>query len=393
MRTEKQLLESFQYIDNKITRITPYLKNIQTVSQFSFGTWNSRQHMILAIEAGTETGFGESIIATNQPEIDVHIYHSQLAEIVGCGVFAAIERVRAQRGRWPEKLTELLEMALLDLAGKCAQTATIKLLALPYRQPVYGVSVILSRQPEEVRQKAQAAKANGRTRFLKLKLFGEEDLDLELIRTARQVCPREECYLIGDVNGGYRELEQEVSLEEIAASLNRLYAAGLDACEDPAYISNQDWVRLQERCTGLCLIPDYPLRPAREAVHTLLPGMGGIYNIHPAVMGSLLDAVLLAEKIQDIGAKVMIGDDSLVGPAATVWQQLAMGLGAVWVEAIEKEKDSDFYYRAVRDLATDSRCFPIAYSEKPGFGIDIKESILKEETDYDSITGFKPKTD
>ena len=51
MRTEKQLLEPFQRIDNKITRITPYLKNIQTVSQFSFGTWNSRQHMILAIEA------------------------------------------------------------------------------------------------------------------------------------------------------------------------------------------------------------------------------------------------------------------------------------------------------------------------------------------------------
>ena len=393
MRTETQLLEPFRQIDNKITRITPYLRNVKTVSQFSFGTWNSRQHMILAIAAGEKTGFGESIISTNQPEMDVHIYQSQMAELIGCGVFAAIEQVREQRGKWQEKLTELLEMALLDLAGKCVQMPTITLLGLPERQPVYGVSVILSRNPEEVRQKALAAKAKGRTRFLKLKLFGEEELDRALIRTARQVCPAEECYLIGDVNGGYREHHQEVSLEQIAESLNRLYEAGLDACEDPAYISNSEWVKLQERCRGLCLIPDYPLRPAREALHTLLPGMGGIYNIHPAVMGSLIDAVLLAEKVQEVGAKVMIGDDSLVGPAATVWQQLAIGLGAVWVEAVEKERDSDFYYRAVLELATESQRFPISYKEKAGFGIEINESILKEETDYDSIAGFEPNAD
>ena len=64
MRTETQLLEPFRQIDNKITRITPYLRNVKTVSQFSFGTWNSRQHMILAIAAGEKTGFGESIIFT-----------------------------------------------------------------------------------------------------------------------------------------------------------------------------------------------------------------------------------------------------------------------------------------------------------------------------------------
>ena len=89
----------------------------------------------------------------------------------------------------------------------------------------------------------------------------------------------------------------------------------------------------------------------------------------------------------------MIGDDSLVGPAATVWQQLAIGLGAVWVEAVEKERDSDFYYRAVLELATESQRFPISYKEKAGFGIEINESILKEETDYDSIAGFEPNAD
>ena len=70
-----------------------------------------------------------------------------------------------------------------------------------------------------------------------------------------------------------------------------------------------------------------------------------------------------------------------MGPSASIWQQLASGLGARWVEATEKRKESDFYYRCVRSLATDSRRNPISISWREGFGIDLDEELLSREAD------------
>ena len=53
--------------------------------------------------------------------------------------------------------------------------------------------------------------------------------------------------------------------------------------------------------------------------------MGRIYNIHPDSAGSIIDAVALAGRIRELGGGAMVGDDSLVGPSATIWQQLAVG--------------------------------------------------------------------
>lgn len=78
----------------------------------------------------------------------------------------------------------------------------------------------------------------------------------------------------------------------------------------------------------LTLIPDAPMRPARKGINTIAHGMGRIYNLYPSTMGSLTHMAKLANRIRAIGANVMIGDDNLVGPACTAWQQIAVGLGA-----------------------------------------------------------------
>ena len=64
-----------------------------------------------------------------------------------------------------------------------------------------------------------------------------------------------------------------------------------------------------------------------------------------------------------------------------VWQQLAYGLEARWVEATEKREESDFFYRCVRSLATDSRKNPILITLQDGFGIDIDQEKLEDEAD------------
>lgn len=100
-------------------------------------------------------------------------------------------------------------------------------------------------------------------------------------------------------------------------------------------------------CIGTTSIP-----PAWEGLDRIKSGMGGIYNIHPSRMGNIKNAVDLIHNIDSFGADIMIGDDSLVGPACTIWQQIAIGANAVWVEAIEKLEDSDDFLACVDDKAT-----------------------------------------
>lgn len=107
---------------------------------------------------------------------------------------------------------------------------------------------------------------------------------------------------------------QAFPFERIAGKRRSLYEAGLNTCEAPAFPEQQEWVRLQKECAPLEIIPDYPMRPSRRSIREICAGMGRIYNIHPDSAGSIVDAVVLAERIRELGAGLMIGDDSLAPP-------------------------------------------------------------------------------
>ena len=107
--------------------------------------------------------------------------------------------------------------------------------------------------------------------------------------------------------------------------------------------------------------------------------MGRIYNLHPSTMGSLTHTAKLAHKVKEIGAKVMIGDDSLVGPACSAWQQIAIGVDATWVDAIEKKEDSKTYLECLESTATkkeDNGYY--SFKPKPGFGLELDSDRLKK---------------
>lgn len=376
-----KIIAELAEIKDKISGIRLYLKHIHAMKHFSFGSWRNRQHIIVAIDAEGYTGYAECIMSVNRDDASLDGWTNEVACLTGLAVGAAVETVRTKQGTWPEQLVEMVEMALIDLSGKIRNVPSVSLLGLKDTHEVCGVHVILSDNLDEVTESAVWAKACGKSRFIKVKLFGNEELDISVIRAVRACCCAEETYLIGDVNCGYRTEQQKVPLAEIAEHLKKLHAAGLDACEDPAFLEQQEWVQLQKMTAPLELIPDYPMRPSRRSIREICTGMGTIYNIHPDSAGSIVDAVVLAQRIRDLGAGLMVGDDSLVGPSATIWQQLAAGLGAKWVEATEKRNESDFYYSSVRSLATDSNVNPICVQLKPGFGIDLDEEKLKNQVD------------
>lgn len=374
--TEERVFRELSKLNVNIEEAKLCLKSVEVNQHFSFGTWTSRQHLFLVLRAGNESGYGECVISVNNPEVSLDESNDNISMLKGLSIKEAFFLLRTKRGIFPENIVEMAEMAIIDLAGKCLKKSALDILGLKERKPVCGVYVILSDNPEDVANKTGFAIANKKSEFIKVKLFGDVELDKKIIKAVRDNSKNHDTFIIGDVNGGYKNKGEEKSLESIATCLKALREAGLDACEDPAYIDNEEWVELQRQVPDLPLIPDYPLRPSREAVNKILPGMGGIYNIHPDSSGSIIDAATLAKRIYEIGAKLMIGDDSLIGPAATVWQQIAIGLGAEWVEATEKEKESRFYYDAVKDIPTDSRSNPISVKPCYGFGIYLDEKKL-----------------
>jgi L-alanine-DL-glutamate epimerase-like enolase superfamily enzyme len=182
--------------------------------------------------------------------------------------------------------------------------------------------------------------------------------------------------VISDVNKGYKKWQ---SLDELKSILNRFKANGLNAIEDPANLKTQQWIELQKMVGDLTLIPDAPMRPAWKGLETITKGMGHIYNLHPSTMGSLTHTAQLANNVKEIGAKVMIGDDSLVGPACSAWQQIAIGVDATWVEAIEKKEGSELYLECLQSTATKKEANGYySFESRPGFGVQIDTNRLKK---------------
>lgn len=380
---KQEILKRLSIVPGTICSIRMYLKNIKAKKRFSNATWTSRQDIIAAVTSDMGVGFAECIASVNCPSENLEEFASPCKELLGTSLGEALQILRKNQNSWTEQLIEMMEMALIDLAGKTERVPANHLLGLDRLWPIYGVHVILSDKPSEVQESASWAKKNGKTAFVKVKLFGDGETDLAIIRAVREQCSSDSTFLIGDVNCGYHPhgsaIPEDQALPDIAGHLKKLHEAGLDACEDPADLSVNGWIKLKKQTGSLKLIPDEPLRCSRKSIGSIQKGMGDIYNIHPDSAGSIIDAIALAERIRQLGAGIMIGDDSLVGPAASIWQQIASGLHAEWVETTEKRVESDFYYRCVRKIATDSSRNPIQIHLQPGFGLDLDENCLRKE--------------
>ena len=360
-----------------IQKIVFYLFNVEDVRKFSFGTWNNRQHVFVAVKSDKNTGWGENIISVNNPDVSMDAWLSLAENLVGLSLSDGLTEIRNKRGIWDSHYVEMMEMAMYDLAGKEEKCPALSFFSLDEMHSVPGTFVILDNDVSKVSDQIRKAVYRDRAAIVKVKLFGDEELDEAIVNAVRKVAERESTYLIGDANTGYGREGKPVSLAEIASSLHILYDAGLDACEDPAFLPIRGWVELQNMVHPLSLVPDYILRPSCKAVDIIKKGMGDIYNIHPGAAGSIVDAVILARKIKELGAGLMVGDDSLIGPACTVWQQIAMAFDAKWVEAVEKEGDSDFFFSCVLNSNTDSRGPLVTYKHKEdGFGLILDEEEL-----------------
>ncbi|MCG8310775.1 MAG: hypothetical protein MI975_25525 [Cytophagales bacterium] len=363
--------------DQVIDKFELYRYDINIPRYFSFGTWLNRQHVFMKISSGPYYGWTEVGATKNNPELDLKEWSQFLIPFKNLTINEAISRLNSLQATGSDlswSNMEFLEIGLLDLSGRILNKPAIDILKLKERMPVPGLFCILDKDMETIRSKAKTSIDLNLSSFMKVKMFGDKEFDLKVLKTVKRIIGKE-ATIISDVNFGYKNLD---SPNDMVPILKEFHENGLYAIEDPTEMTTQQWKEMQHKVGDLILIPDVPMRPAWEAIKKSIEGMGRIYNIHPDCMGSLPYAAQLANKIKSIGARIMVGDASLTGPACTAWQQFAIGAGAVWVEAIEKFDDSENYLKCITDSATyrdDVGHF--AYKPKPGFGLELDTDMLK----------------
>ena len=367
-----------EYLNEKITKIELFRYDINIPRYFSWGTWHNRQHLFIKISAGDFYGWTETPASKNNPDFKPTAWVKYLEQFKGLTLGEAQKQLASEQilgSQRSLKMLESLDMGLLDLSGRIQNKSAVELLGLTGRNSVPGLYCILDKDEKKVREEAEKSIEQNLNHHLKFKMYGNEKVDLKLLKTIREVLG-EEAVVISDVNNGYKKWK---SLDELKGILERFRDNGLNAIEDPANLKTNQWIQLQKMVGDLTLIPDAPMRPAWKGLQTIKNGMGHIYNLHPSTMGSLKHTAQLAHKVKELDSKIMIGDDSLVGPACSAWQQIAIGLNATWVEAIEKKEDSKNYLECLQSKATkkDANGY-YSFKPKPGFGIELDTSRLEK---------------
>jgi L-alanine-DL-glutamate epimerase-like enolase superfamily enzyme len=378
----EQVTATLAPVTQTIESIEVFSVLVAAERRFSYGVYPNRWHLFIRFDAGGKSGWTELQLGPGAADTPVDKLASRLdwfGRLKGKTPGQALAFLHENRDKRRVADLEAAEIAVLDLAGRLLGRPAAEILTLADFAPVPGLYCILTDDPAQVEREARRSLEQNLRTHLKVKLYGDTPKDQAVIRTARRVMGPD-AFIVGDVNMGYRREPSDQPVDEIATAMQALREAGLTACEDPAAMTGAQWADVQRRALPLQLVPDGPLRPAWKGRETLDPAMGMVFNMHPHCMGSMIETIELGRAIKRSGRKLMVGDASLVGPACPAWQQVAAGLHADWVEAIEKPQENDVFQRCLTRnpvaRAADGR-FEVR-ERLPGFGVDLDLAKLRQ---------------
>ncbi len=258
------------------------------------GAQDTAKVVHVEVRHGGWSGFGEAAPSKRYGESarSARAWVKGARELLGDDPFALEEigrRLEARPG--PQAAKAAIDAALHDLCGKLLGVPVYRLLGLARGGPPTSWTLGLG-DPDETARKAE--RARGRFRRLKLKLGGQDGLDVERVRAVRAVS---DAPLQVDVNEYW-------SLEEALETLPQLAEIGVEYCEQPLPAGDPGGAELRRRSP----IPIY----VDEDCHTLadVAACGRIAHgvtVKLAKSGGLREAVRMVHAGRALGLGVMLG--------------------------------------------------------------------------------------
>ena len=105
----------------------------------------------MKISAGDYYGWSEIPASRNTPDVDLSPWMNYVKQFKGLSVLEAQKLLQSQQVKGSEKsfkFLELMDMGLLDLAGRLENKPAIELLGLNHREPVPGLYCILHKDED-----------------------------------------------------------------------------------------------------------------------------------------------------------------------------------------------------------------------------------------------------
>ncbi|MGH3033177.1 MAG: dipeptide epimerase [Gaiellaceae bacterium] len=272
------------------------LAPLRLAAPFTISRSTSVEEEVLWVELrhGDVLGFGEAQPQDHYGESieSASAFLDEAAGLLGDDPFAleAIGRALAELpGEQAAKAA--VDAALHDLCGKLTKQPVWRLLGLERAGPPTSWTIWLG-DPDDMARRAEGV--GDRFRRLKLKLGGQDGLDVQRVRAVRGVT---EVPLQVDVNEYW-------GFEEAVDAIEQLSRLGVEYVEQPLPAGHPEGARLKE----ISALPIY----VDEDVHTLqdvrevAERAHGI-NIKLAKSGGIREAVRMAHAARALGLGVMLG--------------------------------------------------------------------------------------
>jgi len=364
---------------------------VDSPMHFSQNPRENRQHMILRMKAGENEGWGEAVLTVNNPSVNFEssefkIVADYLKKFKGVSAQEGLNHLKTHDCEMALGISEMLNMALLDIVGKERGVAAVRLMGFNEISKVAGSFSICEDEPDKIGEKIVLAKRQNLTAHMKMRIFGDIALDEKLVATLRKAV-KPDTFIVVDATRTYTIKDADLQpLEEI---IKRLAQAGANAIEDLASVPEERLPEIRNlgKKYGVIIISDRYIRDSQKALKKNLKGSADLFNLHPGDMGNFYCVSALVTKIKSFGGEICIGENSLIGPGCTVYQQIAIAVGAQWVETTEKPHENSVFLNAIVEEST-YRLPDGAYAmlPMPGWGLTVdRAQLLKACTRHISL--------
>ena len=338
----------------------------------SSATWTSKEALLLRIEGGGITAWGECVAdpdpyyAYETTSTAYHIIKEFLLPIVEPGITLAGLNRSFCRVRGHDMAKATIENALIDLIAKREGVPLHELLGYPRKPIPSGISIGIKDTAAELIDAVGEAVVAG---YHRVKMKIKRGCDIERVRAVRERFP--DLALMVDANGDY-------SLDD-ADHLRQLDAFRLTMIEQPLSYSDiyEHSILQRSLATPLCL--DESIHSLADARTAIALGSCRVLNIKQGRVGGLIEALRIADFAMEHNIPVWSGgmDETGIGRAVNIHMQTA----PAFTIPGDTSKTSLYFHEDIVEppVDLDERGF-IAVPEGAGIGVRIIDSILKKVT-------------